>query len=173
MGDFPSHHAEINSGGTQPAVPVVGPAATRQSSDAAPGGLPDPAGKRCSHADAARTPPPAEREARHTDTDHSVRWQNHRSYKISQTRTHLLSRAEQTVLGGFLGRLQDFSDRPQPHSLIVAQLKNHALARRQLIENHADPGTQLPIPKASLRITAGAIFFDRIRPINRAVSGLD
>src|SRR5262249_52167255 len=45
--------------------------------------------------------------------------------------TELSRGTEEGILGRAFGRVQDFGDRFQLHSLVVLQLENHALTRRK------------------------------------------
>src|SRR5580698_2345551 len=63
-----------------------------------------------------------------------VRLLQRTSYIRLQTRSHLLRRAEQAVLGGLFGCAQNVADGAQTQPLIVPEFENGPLTGRQSFE---------------------------------------
>src|SRR5579863_4401079 len=93
------------------------------------------------------------------------------SYKISQSRSHLLCCPEQAVLRRLLRSSQYFPDPSQSQSLIMAELEHHALAWRQLAEHFLDSPAHLAAEQVPLRIAVDALLRDRVHPVQRTIRG--
>src|SRR5260370_8823619 len=78
------------------------------------------------------------------------------SSQIRQRATQFLRCPEQSVLRRLFGRVQHFPDRPQLQSVVMLQLENHALARRQLFEGPPYSSTQFPPHQVPLGIRPAA-----------------
>src|SRR5258708_8047530 len=66
------------------------------------------------------------------------------SSQIRQRATQFLRCPEQSILSRLFRRVQHFPDRPQLQSVVMLELENHALARRQLFEGPPYSSAQFP-----------------------------
>src|SRR6266478_296107 len=92
-----------------------------------------PAGKEDNPQGAARRRPLCQAAVHRNNKKESLWLLRRTSYQISQNHTHLLRRAKQTILSSLFAGAEHFSDHTQPQSLVVPELKNHALARRKVL----------------------------------------
>src|SRR5581483_8548731 len=124
-------------------------------------------------ADAAPSDPLRPETVRRRNRAESISEQSRTSYQISQRRAHLLSSAEQTILGCVLGRSENFADVAKPQAVVMPELENHALPRSQLLQTFFDSLLKLPVPELAFGIGLGGSFLETLHTVHRPFAGLN
>src|SRR5579863_3032910 len=78
------------------------------------------------------------------------------SSHIRQRSAQLLRGPEERVLGGLFRGMQNLAHGTQLQTVVMLQLKDHALARCQFFQRTGDTCAQLTAHQIALRICAGA-----------------